>query len=279
MRKAKEILKEMQKSALEGRVKQLAMTSIENPPSTPTPMKLSPQECVDCGGAGYLREDVPVGHPRFGKFKECDNAIHDPEKMRRFCEISGLPAEFLKLSLGDFSMNQGNKKMLEAARSMAVDPYGFLYVWGGPGNAKSAVLISLVNHFNRAGRVAVYTKFSKIVEHMRDSFRQKKIRDKDPFADDSYIKRFNRLVNIPVLAIDEMDKLRETEFMQEFRFDFLDDRYQQAIAGHTITLMAGNLDPSSFPDMIWDRIRDGRFKVVENTAGSSRPEMRRENAL
>jgi len=23
--------------------------------------------CPICGGSGYLREDVPVGHPRFGK--------------------------------------------------------------------------------------------------------------------------------------------------------------------------------------------------------------------
>jgi DNA replication protein DnaC len=27
--------------------------------------------CPICGGAGYLREDVPVGHPRFGKLVPC----------------------------------------------------------------------------------------------------------------------------------------------------------------------------------------------------------------
>lgn len=184
----------------------------------------------------------------------------------------------LDRKLSDIRPSPGNQAMLDAARAMIDNPRGWLYVWGGPGNAKTEILLALVNHFNQAGRgPAVYTKFTKIIDHMRDSYSEKKKRAFDPFADMGYIERFQRLVQVPVLAIDEMDKVfRETELAQEFRFDFLDDRYMQALSGETITIFAGNKDPRTFPGVIWDRIRDGRFKIIHNTQPSARENMRNE---
>ena len=106
-------------------------------------------------------------------------------------------------------------------------------------------------------------------------FRSKE-RDKHGVAIDlGYIARFNELKAIKVLAIDEMDKARDTEFMFDFRFHFLDYRYRQAVNGETITLFASNSAPSNLSDVLWDRVRDGRFKVIHNTAGSARPHMKR----
>jgi len=77
------------------------------------------------------------------------------------------------------------------------------------------------------------------------------------------------------LAIDEMDKARTTEFSAEFRFQFLDECYRQAIRGETMIVFAGNMPPDELPLPLFDRIRDGRFRIVENVAGSARPGMRR----
>lgn len=250
-----------------------------NPPLTPTPAKPDPPVCPECRceGVGYYRRDIEIDDPQFGQLALCENAFHQADRVARLSEISGLPPHFLTRVLADITPNEGNKAMLEAAQTMIDDPYGFLYVWGGPGNAKTEVLIALVNHFNRTNRgLAVYTKFTKIIEYIREAFQEKKKRETDPFTDEGYIDRYKRLLSVKVLAIDEMDKVRrETDLVQEFRSDFLDDRHVQAIAGETITLFAGNENPQTFPAEIWDRIRDGRFKVIENTAGSSRPDMKR----
>jgi DNA replication protein DnaC len=186
-----------------------------------------------------------------------------------------LPAE-LNRSLKDINPMDGNRAMLAAARKMVSDPFGWLYIWGGPGNAKSEVLIAIVNELNRTGNgPAVYTKFTSLIEFMRDAYSERKKKDSDPDVDMGYIARFERLKAVKVLAIDEMDKARETPFMQDFRFDFLDERYRAALAGQTITLFASNENPATLPEAAWDRVRDGRFKVVENTAPSARPKMRR----
>lgn len=265
------------------------MDSIANilPNAIPTPtesprgilsLKVAPPpaDCPDCGVVGYFRNDVAPGEKGFGKLIPCPNPAHQRDRLERLAKVSNMLPQELDRSLDDIIQSENNQAMLEAARAMIADPYGWLYIWGGPGNAKSETLIAVVNELNRIGKgPAVYTKFASLIEFMRDAFSERKKKDNDPDTDMGYIARFERLKAVKVLAIDEMDKARETPFMNDFRFDFLDERYRAGIAGQTITLFASNENPATLPDAVWDRVRDGRFKVVENTAPSARPKMRR----
>jgi len=159
--------------------------------------------------------------------------------------------------------------MLQVAREMIDKHAGWLYIWGGPGNAKSEVLIAIVNEVNEAGRgPAMYVTYSHLVNWVREANK--------PDAVESYIQRFDRLKALRLLAVDEMDKARDTEFSQEFRFEFLDERYRQAILGTSAMVFAGNTNPALLPSPLYDRVSDGRFTIVENTAPSARPHMRKE---
>lgn len=244
-------------------------------PLTPTPTNTSCQQgnglkpCSDCGGAGFVRIDVPVGHPQFGKFERCSNPIHNPDRLARMAKISNLGPEDVKRRLTDIQVNDKNKAMLEAAQRIIDEPYGWLYIWGGPGNAKSEVLKAIVNESNRTGRgPAVYTTFSTVIDWMRAAY------DKNSTL--TSVERFEQLKEIPVLAIDEMDKARATEYAADFRFNLLDARYISALNEQTITIFAGNTDPAKLEcEPIYDRIRDGRFMIIENKAPSARPMMKR----
>lgn len=257
-----------------------------NQPSTPTPAeKFLPAEleCPDCHGLGFFRADLPVGHPKFGKPIACDNPFHTASRLGRIAQASNLHAGDLARRLADITpivkrrmvekdgenieVITGNKAMLDAAAAMVAKPYGWLYIWGGPGNAKSEVLISVVNEINESGRgPAMYCTYSHLVNWVRDAFKDG--------AEDGYIQRFERLKGIKLLAVDEMDKARDTDFSNEFRFQFLDEKYRQAILGESQMIFASNTNPNTLPGPLWDRIRDGRFVIVENTAPSARPNMK-----
>lgn len=218
---------------------------------------------------GFFRLDVPYGHEQFGKVVPCDNPFHYPERLARLADLSNLNPADLSRRLRDIQPNDDNLAMLDAARAIIAKPYGWLYIWGGPGNAKTEALIAIVNELNTGGKgPAMYITLARLIEWVRDAFRDG--------AQDSYTNRFERALHIKAMAIDEMDKARETDFSEEFRFHFLDERYRQAARGETVTIFASNTDPAKLPEPIYDRIRDGRFKIVENTAASARPHMRRQ---
>lgn len=216
---------------------------------------------------GFFRADVPLGDPKFGKLIACNNPIHTAQRLDRLAQASNLHAGDLARRLDDISPSPGNGLMLSAARAMIADPRGWLWIHGGPGNAKSEVLISIVNEVNEAGAgLAMYCTFTNLVNWIREAFGDK--------ADETYNQRFERLMRIKLLAVDEMDKAKDTEWLKEFRFNFLDERYRQAILGESAMVFASNTAPNLLPMALYDRVRDGRFKIVENTAPSARPNMK-----
>jgi hypothetical protein len=79
------------------------------------------------------------------------------------------------------------------------------------------------------------------------------------------------------LAIDEIDQARMTEFAEEFRFDFFDERYRQAVNGVTVTLFASQTDTDQLPDPL--RSRFSQFPVVHNAAGDARKNIAQAAAL
>lgn len=222
--------------------------------------------CPDCktpAAAGFFRADVPPGHPEFGKLQRCYHPFHSETRAERLSRVSQLGREDLKRTLDDIKPNDGNQAMLDAARQLTRQGYGWLYVWGGPGNAKSEVLKAIVNHSNNAGKTAIYSTFGQIADYIRAGY-----------SSDSYTKRLDQLKTVPVLAIDEMDKPRETDWLTDFRFHFLDARYMSAVNRESITVFAGNPNPAGiFDEVLFDRFRDGRFEIIENTAPSAREYM------
>jgi len=219
--------------------------------------------------------DVEPDHSQFGKPIPCDDPSHNPERLERLQSINGLLGSDLDIRLSHIAQTDDNAEMLNKCQAMIDDPKGWLYLWGGSGNAKSVALMAMVNEINEAGDgPAMYVKFSTLINWMRDSFREQKQLDNDPYANLGYIERFNRLKDIKFLAIDELDKVRETGFADEFRFDFLDERYNQALKRETVTVFASNVDPETLPPAILDRVRDGRFSIVHNRQGSARPAMK-----
>lgn len=234
---------------------------------------------------GFYRQAVPLDHPEFGKPVKCDNPIHHEAQLQKMSKLSGLLPGDLTRKLSDIYPNRENVRMLKAARKMINNPTGWLYLYGSPGNAKTEVLIASVNEINQAGKgPAMYLKFSTLLNYMRDAFSEIKYRTSqiqsgkppDEFAVGNYLTRFNRLKEIKVLAIDEFDKVNvSTNFAEEFRFDFFDERYHQAIHGETATIFASQTGPNdpSMPEPLSSRLNDGRFTVIKNEAGDARPDM------
>ncbi len=155
-------------------------------------------------------------------------------------------------------------QMVQAARSFIDAPVGFLTIYGTCGNAKTVALQSIVNACLVRDIEAIYTTFYDVLQWIRAGFN-----------DETAQRRIAQLRDVQVLTIDELDKVKESEWVIEFRNQLIDTRYRFGLDGQRGTVFALNGDIELFPDWLSSRMMDGRNVVVKNNDKDMRPLMRR----
>ena len=220
--------------------------------------------CSTCGDLGYVRASLPANHPLFGRLFPC------PDCKQR---VSGQPDEYgllpadrslswadiLEIDPSIFAAKQTVQAVLSAG-------YGWVYLWGGYGVAKTAILkIAVAEFLRKAGEPAAYLRMADLMDEIRSAYDAK-----SPQVE--ALKRVRWFSTLPVLAIDEFEKVKETGFVEERRFQILDNRYEAATRQEFgVTLLAANVPPGDLPPAIASRVNDGRFRVVHITAQDMRP--------
>lgn len=108
------------------------------------------------------------GQPGWGKPIKCKNPIHTVNADPKLARLSQLSEADLGLRLSDIAPLPGNQAMLDACKQMINRPWGWLYLYGSYGNAKTVALRAVCNHLSMAGyHPVVYIKFSRLVEIIR----------------------------------------------------------------------------------------------------------------
>src|SRR5574340_1292889 len=95
--------------------------------------------CPRCNGIGYLRKNVPVGHPDFGEVFPC--LCHPARGSHHLQSISRLLPNERALRFTDF-VTQGYKgatDALAACQRFAENPDHMLTLWGPVGVGKSVL--------------------------------------------------------------------------------------------------------------------------------------------
>ena len=171
-------------------------------------------DCPICGGIGYVQDE-------FGKVNACPNVS----------SLMLFPGERYGLSLSERGLTweqvspvNGVETALAQVRQALERGAGFVYLWGPPGLAKTLLLKTAVALSLEAHQAAAYTRMVEILDDMRAAFDAR-----DPSGESQ--RRLDWWAGLPVLAIDEFDRLRETEYAAERRFLLMDRRYESALRG------------------------------------------------
>jgi DNA replication protein DnaC len=111
----------------------------------------------------------------------------------------------------------------------------------------------------------VFVTWPDLLNHMRQGFR-----------DGDYDERVEAWRSVPVLAIDEYGRAKESEWVAEAQVLVLNHRHESALHKKTVTLFASNFAPDSerVDDWLYDRLRDQRHQIVKVTGPSLRPVMK-----
>jgi DNA replication protein DnaC len=168
-------------------------------------------------------ESKPITH--FPECPKCVKERREQEKRKvewreRQEEISRLKAMNIGEKFWDSTFENFNayndelKRYLDAAKRFAEKPAGKLVMIGENGNGKNHLTAAILK---KTGGV-IYTCFELGVM-IRDCYKGKR----------SEAKLFNRLCNVPLLAIDELDKIKETEAKNNWMSHIIGKRYNNML--------------------------------------------------
>lgn len=216
--------------------------------------------CKKCNGYGWVGKRVPVGDPDFGKAFPCGCKSS-------WSSVSGISKTEFETYTWDKILDEGDAKLAEKAiKETLKTGYGWVYLWGGPGIAKTVLLKVATAESIQKRNLAIYISMDKIIDNLREAYDTE-------YPNVESISRLAKWADIPVLAIDEFDKVKLTEYAETKQFRLMDDRYQAVIRNQGVTLMASNEPPENIGSYLSDRILDGRFKVIHMRGESLRPAM------
>ena len=220
--------------------------------------------CARCNGGGYLRRNVQPGHPDFGRPVECPCGLIQGRRMQRIWEHSQVPETMRGYTLESFAELTGKHELVSALRDWQASKRWALFV-GPVGLGKTGLAIALLNEQIASGSGGLYVVTPSYLARIRATYKRVEAGE----IDETDVLR--SAVEAPLLVLDDLGKVKLTDWGQEKLFTVVDERCsigRRTIVTSNLDTEDGSMEQHLWP-ATWDRIR-GQSEVFRLTGSSLR---------
>jgi DNA replication protein DnaC len=220
---------------------QTAKTGVATPSPEPA--------CTICGGAGYLRLDVPIDDLRFGEMVACECTVRElnAKRMQHLLERSNL-GPLRGKTFANYvvdSRTRPKKNSPEAAYKGAVafaerpdrseaerqekPRREWLVLAGNHGTGKTHLAVAIANHRLDRGSPAIFIVVPDLLDRLRATF--------GPSSDVTYDELFESAREVELLVLDDLGAQSSTPWAQEKLYQIINERYNRRLP----TVITSNL--------------------------------------
>ena len=232
----------------------MTSSSIDQPLSTEMP---GDPNCPICHGVGFVRQELPITDPNFGKVVICQCRMKEAvqAKFDRLYRMSNLEAfqhmtfETFKAQ-GRVGLGSEQVRSLQNAYSQALqfarDFNGWLLLTGSFGTGKTHLAAAITHQAVQSGIESMFLTVPDLLDWLRNSFNG---------GDLSFEERFDEIRNIPLLVLDDLGTENATPWVREKIFQIINHRYLNRLP----TVITTNLDMQRIEERISSRLQDSEL--------------------
>ena len=184
-------------------------------------------DCPHCGGLGYLRADVPLGHPEFGKLQicTCRQGQISQQVHRRLFSLSNLE-ELRHLTFENFQPRgriglgplqaSSLEQAFNHAHQFAGSLDGWLLLQGAYGCGKTHLAAAIANFAVGMGVPTLFLTVPDLLDSLRFAYNGEEV---------TFEQHFEQVRTARLLVLDDFGTQNATDWAQEKLFQILNYRY------------------------------------------------------
>ncbi len=225
--------------------------------------------CAICGGVGFVRRKVPLGHPEFGRAVPCDCVMQEEAdertaRLERYSNLGLLRRMTFATVLPqgrspDPAHQERFRRAFEVARLYAEAPEGWLVLLGRSGAGKTHLAAAIANRCIERGQPVLFIVVPDLLDHLRAAYR--------PDADDPYDRLFEQVRGAPLLVLDDLGAQAATPWAAEKLYQIVNYRYNAQLP----TVFTASVALDGLDERLRTRLSDPLFAQVCVLEETDRP--------
>lgn len=229
--------------------------------------------CTLCDWTGWIRIDVPLSDPDFGKAQpcQCQREAVTVDRVIQLQHYSNLGHLTRLTFYGDRFDPSGPSKddrerrnyasAAQHARDYAENPAGWFVLTGPSGSGKTYLAAAIANRCLQLGRATYFMTVPDLLDHLRATFA--------PNSDVDYDELFEQVRNAPVLILDDLGAHASTAWAHEKLYQVLNHRGGSQLT--TVITVRGSID--DLDSYLQSRLKDVQLTQLHDLRGSSASEL------
>ncbi len=224
--------------------------------------------CPICNGFGYVRRDLRVGDPHFGKYDPCEcrrskTSSRLQKKAYSYCNMAVLQGmtfdNFIRHGRPGIpqSQSQSIESAFDLVKACADDIQTLqrsLILSGGVGSGKTHLAAALTNSLIDKGVPVLFFTVPDLLDLLRSLF------NGGQHQDQSFEQTFEAVKTAPVLVLDDYGSEKNSEWVSEKMYQLINFRYMTRLP----TIVTINVSLDTIDDRIRSRLLDSETALEIN---------------